>query len=54
VIEKWEGTRKHRLREIVSGIRKVSDIFDAMDIAHRMCEGVMVQYEREEDEPTDL
>ena len=42
---------KRRLREVISGIRKVYVLFDAMDVAQRTSEGVTVQYEREEDEP---
>ena len=45
-----EGNAKHRLREVISGIRKVNVLFDAMDITQRTSEGVTVQYEREEDQ----
>jgi hypothetical protein len=43
--------RENRLREVISEIRKVNLLFDAMDIAQRTSEGVIVQYEREEDQP---
>jgi hypothetical protein len=49
----WKETRKHRLREVISGIRKGNVLFDAMDMVQRTSEGVTVQYEREEDQLPD-